>query len=232
MESSLREGTAPILGRLLIEHLRYVELRQPKRSVRMLALAARGKTHQAKALVLQLHGLRILSDLLDASHEVGLQPFLAFGTLLGHVRDGGFIPHDTDLDVGLLDSQADRRGELIKPMQRRGYRIRRCLHHYVSFVRSGWHFPSIDVYVLRTRGKAVVAKEFDHTNRKYHTFTYPSVVFSHFEKARFGGTLDVSIPRNPEHYLDVVYGDWSTPRTQWDKIASPANRDGECEQGQ
>lgn len=32
----------------------------------------------------------------------GIRPFLCFGSLLGFVRDGGFMSHDIDLDIGIL----------------------------------------------------------------------------------------------------------------------------------
>lgn len=39
---------------------------------------------------------------LDALRAAGIEPFLAYGTLLGAVREGGLIGHDSDADLGYV----------------------------------------------------------------------------------------------------------------------------------
>jgi len=50
------------------------------------------------------NALTILTNIQAAAEEVGIgdKVFLAFGALLGYVMYGGFIPYDTDIDVGFL----------------------------------------------------------------------------------------------------------------------------------
>jgi len=43
--------------------------------------------------------LKEIKHILD---DVGVKYWLDFGTLLGAVRDGKFIPWDTDIDLGML----------------------------------------------------------------------------------------------------------------------------------
>ena len=56
------------------------------------------------SLILQLYGPRFLQDIFEICKKIDIKPFLVFGTLLGHYRDGGFIEHDTDIDLGLLEN--------------------------------------------------------------------------------------------------------------------------------
>jgi hypothetical protein len=46
--------------------------------------------------------LDAMDRVLGALHEVGVDAFLAYGTLLGAVREGNFIGHDSDIDLGYV----------------------------------------------------------------------------------------------------------------------------------
>ena len=48
---------------------------------------------------------RALKDLQDVLAPGGIVPFLVSGTLLGFQRNGGFLPHDKDIDVGIFANQ-------------------------------------------------------------------------------------------------------------------------------
>ena len=48
------------------------------------------------------HALKDLQDVLAGG---GIVPFLVSGTLLGFERNGGFLPHDKDIDVGIFAAQ-------------------------------------------------------------------------------------------------------------------------------
>lgn len=48
--------------------------------------------------------LEVLAQLDDICRKYGLHYFALYGTLLGAVRDKGFIPWDDDLDIGMLRS--------------------------------------------------------------------------------------------------------------------------------
>jgi SAM-dependent methyltransferase len=46
--------------------------------------------------------LDAMSVVLDALERAGVEPFLAYGTLLGAVREGDFLGHDSDADLGYV----------------------------------------------------------------------------------------------------------------------------------
>lgn len=46
--------------------------------------------------------LGILKKIIDICDKVGVNYYLAYGSLIGAVRHGGFIPWDDDLDIVML----------------------------------------------------------------------------------------------------------------------------------
>ena len=99
--------------------------------------------------------------LLDAIDEVlagleatGIRPFLAYGTLLGAVRNGQLIGHDSDADLGYV-SEHEHPVDVIRESFRvqralvaAGYRITRysALAFKVDVVESDGHVRGLDVF--------------------------------------------------------------------------------------
>ena len=48
-------------------------------------------------------------------------------------------------------------------------------------------------------------------------------VFGKFTPVRFLGRLDALIPANAEKFLETSYGDWRTPRTEFDNVHGHPN---------
>lgn len=75
--------------------------------------------------------MRAIGEVLDVLSETGVAPFLAYGTLLGAVRNGGLIGHDSDADLGYLsehDHPVDVAREsflLQRALVERGHRVTR-----------------------------------------------------------------------------------------------------------
>src|SRR5262245_15335665 len=44
---------------------------------------------------LHIHGERFIRDFLEEAEKLGIKPFLLWGTLLGCIRENGFIDHDS-----------------------------------------------------------------------------------------------------------------------------------------
>lgn len=57
---------------------------------------------------LQLGSAKLLSIIHDICTQHGLQYWLMYGTLLGAVRHGGFIPWDDDIDIGMMRPDYDK----------------------------------------------------------------------------------------------------------------------------
>ena len=64
--------------------------------------------------LLQRGGVALLGEFVELCEAHGLEYFLSYGTLLGAVRQGGFIPWDDDLDVGMPFDDSERLAKIVE----------------------------------------------------------------------------------------------------------------------
>ena len=208
---------------LAVPWLRYGSWRHPVLTFRLARATWCGETAQRKGLMLRIQGPGLLGDTLAVCRSLGLRPFLVCGTLLGHYRDGGWIPHDDDVDLGLLASEFQRRAEIVEAMRRRGYVVRANDAYLVSFHRPGLPAVFLDICSFYERdGRIAFSIEEPEQGRRY-TYHFPRGIFEEFRAVRFLGRFDVWIPVRTEEFLTVAYGDWRVPQTAFDYHSSPRN---------
>jgi hypothetical protein len=153
--------------------------------------------------------------------ERGLQPFLMSGVLLGYLREGQILPHDKDLDLGLIGWQ--QQFEVAQALLATGhYHVSwRCLRGAQTFL--------LDVVDL----KYGVAIDFfffhPHADHFLHGIDYKygftqNLRFSSFalKEVDFLGDR-FWIPDNADQNLTENYGDWRTPQSSYVvTVESPA----------
>ncbi len=163
--------------------------------------------------------LLALKSGLEAEH---VPFFLAYGTLLGIVRDGDLLPHDKDMDVGL-------------PWDISREALVRALTVKHGFSRIGRHTPEkdtwnvglshretgifIDLFFFKPDGDALLSG--------IHHLPVPLLWrFGHFTTRPLeflGHTWQVPDP--PERFFQEIYGpDWQTPDPYFDTMVSGRNR--------
>lgn len=173
--------------------------------------------------LLDAFGRRFLSESLASAEQAGMRPFLAFGTLLGHRRDGGFIRHDADIDLGLLevDQPREKVDALEREMHARGFLTRHREPHEISFYK--YHFPTllVDFFYFFREGDTFVY--YDRRGDEYYRYVFPVSTLSNLAPATFVG-LAALVPADLEGFLDASYGDWQTPRTAFDNVGGHPNR--------
>lgn len=161
---------------------------------RALAEAARAPGHRRGIdPAVQLDCARRVTDALERE---GIRPFLMSGSLLGIVRDGGFMPHDYDVDLGLLPGTDPDRVRLA--------------------------LDTVDGAAVEREGRRTVVRfgrtvvdVFDHEERDGRW--WHSTLIHEWWNTPFGLRSEevtgegFAIPDDPELYLTENYGDWSRP---------------------
>jgi predicted nucleotidyltransferase len=149
--------------------------------------------------------------------------FLWWGTLLGTIRDGDFIPHDSDIDIGIYIGEYDRE-TWIKTVKEKlwTYLEKHDLWRFKKKVRQVKILtPSrklcLDCWAMRSEngkleGQIVSRNHIDISD------VVP------FTKAKLRG-VELNVPKNSEKVLSVMYNNWKVPiinknegRAEWRRI--------------
>jgi hypothetical protein len=156
--------------------------------------------------------LDAIGTVVAALEEAGVRPFLAYGTLLGAVRQGGFIGHDSDADLGYVserDHPADAAIESFR-IQRRlaamGFEISRYsgLAFKVIVRESDGSPRGLDVFGGFVReGTLYLMGEVGHPFRREWLEPRSAVTLAGRE---------FPAPHEPERLLEAMYGPgWRVP---------------------
>lgn len=173
------------------------------------------------------YGLETLRRAEEAADKAGCTLFLAFGSLLGAYREKGFIPHDIDLDAGMLVSE--RTEAFVKAMEEAG--LRHIRQYYVKstgricedkFDYKGVH---IDIFYFYPDDEGNICCDLclPHETKDWRTANqtdgFPAYVRkvpnSTFSKQNFLG-IECYMPDDTEDWLKVLYGEhFMTPDPKW-----------------
>lgn len=183
----------------------------------------------AQARRVKKYGVETLREADAALTETGHEMFLIFGTLLGAVRDHGFIPFDYDLDVGIVAEGPSE--EIHKAMKAHGLKLTRTT--YIRTEKGEWiteetyHYKGvgIDLYFFFEDGDdwyAFGPKHHEYKDWKEANATdgFPTVRAyvpqCKFERQDFLG-VQIYMPVEADAWCRALYADdYMTPVKNWD----------------
>lgn len=153
-----------------------------------------------------LDNLLLLKQILN---EENIFFLLAFGTLLGIIRDKDFISHDEDIDLIIWDEYKQQFFDTLPTLKKYGFDVARYDRRgLISIIRNGEY---IDIYIFKSSegGLDVSGAIFFPSNLIRLTVDY-----------EFKGNM-FKIPKYYEKFLEYEYGDnWRIP-IKWNNFELP-----------
>lgn len=169
--------------------------------------------------------LREFSDLMQTAT---IRWFVISGTLLGLIREKGFLPHDYDIDVGIYadDIPFEMLLDLIQAAP--DFTIRK-VDNFTNFVWDSGTFsetslPAIVKIVHKTGVSIDVFIHYIDGDICWHGSSLHRWNNSVFELKKYSfETVEVFGPENADRYLQENYGDWHTPVTDFNCTTGTPN---------
>lgn len=219
----VREKRLPFRYQRIWRFGKYCSLSFPLQSLKLLAAILQGNASRCRGLILHMYGPSVLRDTLEACRSLGMKPFLVWGTLLGYYREGRFIAHDKDIDLGLLSEGFTNKARLIRLMKQKGYLVRKEDDYVVSFYRAGFRELHIDLQHFYLKNGQIVFSIAPRQLPGLYSYYFPTEIFSQFRTVPFIDGVDVNIPTQTEAFLTIAYGNWRIPQKKWHYLHSPRN---------
>lgn len=179
--------------------------------------------------------LENLKDFTNVLDKYNARYFLTFGTCLGALREGDFIGHDKDMDVGILSD--DFHFQMLADFVEAGFEIlfifgMRFKGYEIAFKRNDIKIDLMLYYIekdfawnaLWLNGGRNGMKDIIKLKYPKYLFTYTQPRMLNIQDYPFPVVYDV------EDYVRCIYGDeWQTPDPKWRWWESPHNIDNDLE---
>lgn len=168
------------------------------------------------------YALGVLKEVNKFLKEIGVKNFVISGTFLGMIRDNGFIAHDTDIDLGVMES--DLPNDIVSMLQNlAGFRVSKpdypCFRKLtalgdVFYERS--QKPALIKLIHNSGVQTDIFTHFIDGDKYWHGSSihrWDNKAFDLVERPFLG--MNLLSPENFELYLTENYGNWRVPVKQF-----------------
>lgn len=174
--------------------------------------------------LLKKRGVEVLADLLAVFKKHGIPGYVACGTMLGFVRDGGFMPHDDDIDVAVLPGEWSPI-RVLRTMLDEGleYVFGFAYENHLDEFKLKWKGIPIDFFFYEDDGEYFNSSVYYYLpDVKYPSpnantvMKFPEIRVKELTTIRVYG-LDVPVPNPPEAACADHFGpSWNVPQAGYD----------------
>lgn len=180
---------------------------------------------------LQKNGYDISTRIGEILDKSNISYFFTYGTLLGLIRDNGFIKHDNDLDIGILKTDDFSWDDLSSLLSKSGLTK---LHEFgidgkvteQTYIYNG---TGIDFFLYEYEDNKMIS----YVYFKKDNFEYKNEYERSVSKMISSQIIDFKyivnngvkfrIPKNAEQYLEDIYSEtWRVPNPNWISSNGPA----------
>lgn len=184
--------------------------------------------------VLRRRGRRVLLHIAEIFERHQMPVFAAYGTLLGFIREKGFLEHDDDIDLGVLPGEwTPRRVARVLLEEEKGFSFLFAFSYQgnVTELKLQYDGVPIDLFFYEDDGEKFYAGSYHYLpNVQYPSPDANSAQrvcepkIERLEKRNVLG-VDFPVPSNPEQVLTELYGNWRVPDRQWNDNKHPGIED-------
>lgn len=180
--------------------------------------------------VLRKNGVVALAHIVDVLERRKIPAYAAYGTMLGFVRDHGFIPNDDDIDIGVMPGEwtPSRLMRILTEEEGFGFVFAFSYKGRITEFKLVYNGVPVDFFFYERRQDNFFAHAYyyeytvNYPSEKANTaklITEPAVDEIGFVKV-FG--MDVPVPSNYEYVAEALYGKtWRIPNSEWDDSMHP-----------
>lgn len=175
---------------------------------------------------LKKNGYKDLESVFTAIKDTGIICFCDFGTLLGFIREGMFIPHDNDIDLGVIGSEGFSWDLLDNALQVVGINLIHRYSYKGVITEQTYRFKdglSVDFFLYEPTS---IEKMRTYVYYKDHSLVYDTneersvkaLVYPAFNNTKWIeiNGYNVCVPEKPEYRLEAIYGKtWKIPNPNY-----------------
>lgn len=154
----------------------------------------------------QLYNIELLKEFVRICDKYSIDYWLDYGSLLGAVRHGGFVPWDNDLDVSMTHENIEKFRTVVDAEINPKYKYKFILTCYNRLVFSEDNGAFLDIYEYSSDNNRYRLGE-KNPGFKADFFSTPEDILFPLKTIKFEDLI-VKCPNNLDTYLRIKYGNY------------------------
>ncbi len=172
--------------------------------------------YEKRNKAIKQYGYEMLNNVCKQFKKNNIPAFCAYGTLLGFIRDNGFISYDLDIDMGLLSNEDFSWEKIDKILKSSGLELKHQFKLNDGTITERTYYlgdATIDFFLFKISDNEMISYIYEQEtySKKYHVRESRVPLAKKIEYIEKNNII-VPIISNYEEYLETVYGkNWKIP---------------------